>query len=94
MIYRLLDHVSELASDRAVDFSSLRTILYGAAPITPGRLTQGLETFGPVFMQLYGQSEAPNFITRLTRGDHDPEQPERPDQLWSTGRHDPDSNRR
>ena len=36
MIYRLLDHVSELASDRAVDFSSLRTILYGAAPITPG----------------------------------------------------------
>ena len=83
MIYRLLDHVSELASDRAVDFSSLRTILYGAAPITPGRLTQGLETFGPVFMQLYGQSEAPNFITRLTRGDHDPEQPER---LTSCGR--------
>ena len=25
---------------------------------------------GPVFMQLYGQSEAPDFLTRLTREDH------------------------
>jgi fatty-acyl-CoA synthase/long-chain acyl-CoA synthetase len=34
------------------------------------RLTQGLELLGPVFMQLYGQSEAPDFLTRLTREDH------------------------
>ncbi|WP_281690614.1 class I adenylate-forming enzyme family protein [Pseudonocardia thermophila] len=66
MIYRVLDR----AAGRPLDLSSLRTILYGAAPITRERLEQGLATFGPVFMQLYGQSEAPNFITRLRREDH------------------------
>ncbi|TVT62618.1 AMP-binding protein [Amycolatopsis rhizosphaerae] len=83
MIYRLLDHVATVSRERDLDFSALRTILYGAAPITPERLTQGLATFGPVFMQLYGQSEAPNFITRLTREDHDPTKPQR---LTSCGR--------
>jgi fatty-acyl-CoA synthase/long-chain acyl-CoA synthetase len=66
MIYRLLDRAAE---DRG-DYAALRTILYGAAPISPERLTEGLQRFGPVFMQLYGQSEAPNFITRLSREDH------------------------
>ncbi|MEV7043884.1 AMP-binding protein [Amycolatopsis sp. NPDC051061] len=79
MIYRLLD----AGEDVDVDVSSLRTILYGAAPITPERLAAGLKRFGPVFMQLYGQSEAPNFLTRLTREDHDPD---RPDRLQSCGR--------
>lgn len=66
MIYRVLD----AAEGRTLDLRSLRTILYGAAPITADRLRQGLDTFGPVFMQLYAQSEAPNFITRLRREDH------------------------
>lgn len=66
MIYRVLD----AAEGRELDLQSLRTILYGAAPITADRLRQGLDVFGPVFMQLYAQSEAPNFITRLRREDH------------------------
>ncbi|HLN75590.1 MAG TPA: AMP-binding protein [Nocardioidaceae bacterium] len=66
MIYRLLDE----AARGGWDHSSLRTILYGAAPISPERLAEGLDRFGPVFMQLYGQSEAPNFITRLPREAH------------------------
>lgn len=66
MIYRLLDAVR----DDPRDLSALRTILYGAAPMSSERLQEGLRRFGPVFVQLYGQSEAPNFITRLTREDH------------------------
>ncbi len=66
MIYRVLDWIGE----DHYDLSSLRTVLYGAAPITVERLRQGLERIGPVFMQLYGQTEAPNFITRLRREDH------------------------
>ena len=66
MIYRILDS----ASERTLDLTSLRTIIYGAAPITRDRLVQGLNLFGSVFMQIYGQSEAPNFITRLRREDH------------------------
>ncbi len=78
MIYRLLDAVTESHAngptggpiDGAPDLTSLRTILYGAAPITEDRLRQGLDLFGPVFVQLYGQTEAPNFLTRLRREDH------------------------
>lgn len=66
MIYRLLDRLAE----RPRDTSSLRTILYGASPITKARLRQALDTFGPVFIQIYGQTEAPNFITTLSKEDH------------------------
>lgn len=79
MIYRVLDWIE----NEILDLGSLRTVLYGAAPITAGRLRQGIECLGPVFMQLYGQSEAPNFVTRLVREDHDPAHPER---LLSCGR--------
>jgi fatty-acyl-CoA synthase len=66
MIYRLLDRLA----DTPRDVTGLRTILYGAAPMSVDRLAEGLERFGPVFVQLYGQSEAPNFITRLPREAH------------------------
>jgi fatty-acyl-CoA synthase len=66
MIYRVMDQME----NRKYDFLSLQTILYGAAPITESRLKQGLEIFGPVFTQLYGQTEAPNFISRLKKSDH------------------------
>ena len=45
MIYTLLDH-PEL--DRT-DLSSLHTLLYGASPMSPTRLVEGLERIGPVF---------------------------------------------
>lgn len=70
MIYRLLDAAAARSHVSPLETSSLRTILYGAAPITTERLQQGLRMFGPVFVQLYAQSEAPNFLTRLRRDDH------------------------
>ncbi|TCK27851.1 class I adenylate-forming enzyme family protein [Pseudonocardia endophytica] len=76
MIYRLLDAVGG-----AEEFG-LRTVVYGAAPITPSRLARALEVFGPVFVQLYGQTECPNWGTRLAKDDHDPS---RPDTLDSCG---------
>ncbi len=66
MIYRVLDH-PDLARR---DTSSIRTIFYGAAPITSSRLQQGIDAFGLVFKQLYGQTEAPNFICALEKADH------------------------
>ena len=66
MIYKLLDS----SSLSGWDCSSLKTILYGASPITQARLVQALETFGPVFIQIYGQTEAPNFVTILGKEDH------------------------
>ncbi|QZS52753.1 class I adenylate-forming enzyme family protein [Rhodococcus opacus] len=70
MIYRLIDILQ--GSERQLD---LRTIVYGAAPIAPSRLEQALALFGQVFVQLYGQTESPNWGTRLGKKDHDVTRP-------------------
>ena len=69
MIYALLDH----PRTRHADLSSLRTIIYGGAPINPTRLQEAIDVFGPVFLQVYAQTEAPNTAVVLRREHHDPE---------------------
>ncbi|MBT5153347.1 MAG: AMP-binding protein [Gammaproteobacteria bacterium] len=66
MIYRLLDD----PNIGGANLESLRTIVYGAAPMSTTRLTQAIEFFGPHLIQLYGQTECPNYITALTKEDH------------------------
>ena len=73
MIYSLLDYDGLDAADR----SSLETIMYGASPMAPARLIEGLERIGPVFCQLYGQTECAGIITSLWRHHHDAARPER-----------------
>ena len=51
------------------DLSSLECITYGAAPMPPELLSQGMKKIGPIFMQDFGCSEAGAF-TFLDRGDH------------------------
>jgi len=80
MIYMLLDHPG--AEQR--DTSSLRNIVYGAAPIAPDRLKQALDRFGPVLTQLYGQTEAPMMLGVLTRDEHVISDPERERQVLSS----------
>ena len=46
--------------------------MYGASPISPSRLAEGLERIGPVFCQLYGQTESGGQGTSLWRAHHDP----------------------
>jgi fatty-acyl-CoA synthase len=81
MLYFLLDLPG--IADR--DLSSLRTLTYGAAPMGPERIEQALDVFGPIFIQVYGQSEAPAQITVLTKRDHVRGR-ENPDLLRSCGR--------
>jgi fatty-acyl-CoA synthase len=62
----LLDH----PRTRSVDFSRLHSLMYGAAPMTPARIREAIGVFGPVLVQGYGQTEAPNTLLTLTREDH------------------------
>ncbi|MGE0723712.1 MAG: AMP-binding protein [Alphaproteobacteria bacterium] len=71
MIYRLLD-TPALAR---TDLSALALVIYGAAPISPARLVEALERIGPVFCQLYGQSESLP-ITVLPKEDHRLDRPD------------------
>jgi fatty-acyl-CoA synthase len=66
MLYALLDH----PDSRTRDLSSLETVYYGASAVSPTRLAEAIERFGPVFAQFYGQSEAPMTITYLSKADH------------------------
>lgn len=82
MLYTLLD--SPRAS--TADMSSMETIFYGASPISPSRLQKGVEKWGQVFYQFYGQAECPMVITAMRRNEHDVSKPER---LSSCGRPTP-----
>jgi acyl-CoA synthetase (AMP-forming)/AMP-acid ligase II len=56
-----------LAHPRAgeFDYSSLRRMLIVAAPVSPDKLKQAVELFGPCVCQSYGQTEAPMYMTWL-----------------------------
>ena len=53
------------------DLSSLKAICYGGAPIHVEHLRNAIRTFGPVFVQLYGQGEAPITISGLGAAAHE-----------------------
>lgn len=65
-IYSLIAH----SDVRTYDVSSLQNFIYAAAPMSVDKLKLAIEIFGPVFVQTYGQAEAPMTCTILTREDH------------------------
>ncbi len=67
VIYRLLD-VPGL--QHKVDFSSLKYLMYGAAPMSVEKLKQAIEVIGPVMMGGYGQTECPASIAYLPPDEH------------------------
>jgi fatty-acyl-CoA synthase len=55
---------------KRADFSALRTICYGAAPIGEEILKGAIELFGCEFIQLYGLTETSGGVTVLRFADH------------------------
>lgn len=49
---------------------NLKTVVYGGGPMYVDSLKKSLAAYGPIFVQLYGQGEAPMTITGLRRRDH------------------------
>lgn len=66
VIYRLLDVLEDCESDT----SSLRYLIYGAAPMSVEKLRRGIARLGPVFVEGYGQMEAPAAISFLRPMEH------------------------
>ncbi len=67
------------------DVSSLRTVFYGASPISVDVLVRSMEALGCEFAQVYGLTETTGAITSLMPEDHDPDGP-RAHLLRSAGR--------
>jgi acyl-CoA synthetase (AMP-forming)/AMP-acid ligase II len=61
------------AQDR--DYSALRSIAYGASPITTTTLRTVIRTFGCELFQLYGLTETTGAVVQLDAADHDPDGP-------------------
>jgi long-chain acyl-CoA synthetase len=58
------------ASD--ADFSSMRSVVYGASPISEAVLVGSIALFGCDFMQAYGLTETTGGVVQLDPEDHDP----------------------
>jgi long-chain acyl-CoA synthetase len=64
-----------MLTDAAVEHGTpalpdLRAVVYGGAPFAPAELRRAIDTFGPVFVQLFGQGETPMTATFLPATDH------------------------
>ena len=69
------------------DLSGLHTVVYGGGPMYTEHLEEALAIFGPIFVQLYGQAEAPMICTVLPKEDHIVDgDPVRKERLGSAGR--------
>jgi long-chain acyl-CoA synthetase len=68
-----------------VDFSTLRSVIYGASPISEQVLVGAMKAMGCGFVQVYGLTETTGAISALRAEDHDPGGPRAP-LLRSAGR--------
>lgn len=66
VIYRMLDVLAR----QDYDTSSLRYLLYGAAPMSVEKLRSGIARLGHVFIECYGQMEAPAAIAFMRPEEH------------------------
>jgi acyl-CoA synthetase (AMP-forming)/AMP-acid ligase II len=65
LIYGMLGDAT--ASGR--NYTSLRHVIYSAAPMRPDQIRAAQRMFGPVIETAYGQVEAPQIITAMRAAD-------------------------
>jgi acyl-CoA synthetase (AMP-forming)/AMP-acid ligase II len=85
LLYRLLD----LEEARNHDLSSLQTIFYGAAPMSPDKLKLLRVRFGSIFLQAYAATESSQAVGILSKADHELGADEDTKRLTSAGRPGP-----
>jgi len=68
----------------AYDLSSLHTVIYGGAPMPLSHTTKAVGVFGQIFVQLFGQAEAPMACTALPKNAHFAEPDEEQTKIMSS----------
>ncbi len=66
VIYMMLGHPRA----REFDYSSLKHMIYAAAPMSASKLAEAIELFGPVMTQTFGQAESPMICTFMSPEEH------------------------
>jgi fatty-acyl-CoA synthase len=85
VLYRLL----EMQKSSPRDLSSLATLIYGAAPMSPTKLGELVGCFGQIFVQGYASTEASMFVAVLEKADHRADDEASARRLSSAGRPTP-----
>ena len=75
MVPALLQFMTVVDGVEDRDFSNMRVMLYGAAPISVEVLKRSMRIFGCEFAGAYGLTESSNGVTTLPWEDHDPDGP-------------------
>lgn len=70
MVPTLVNGLLELPEATQHDLSSLQTLYYGAAPMSPAKLERAQARFGNIFYQLYGSTECAQAVCTLSKADH------------------------
>jgi fatty-acyl-CoA synthase len=70
LVPTMLTMLFALPGIERADVSPLHTVIYGASPMPVPVIQRGLELWGPIFTQYYGQTEAPLCISVLRKADH------------------------
>src|SRR5262245_28572979 len=71
----MLQFLTMVPGAAARDYRALRSIVYGASPITNEVLVRSMQTFRCPFVQVYGLTETTGAITQLLAADHAVEGP-------------------
>ncbi len=72
MVPAALQMVINHPNAKATDFSRLKYVIYGAAPIPLELLRECMHVFGAQFLQAYGMTETTGTVVMLPPEDHDP----------------------
>jgi len=70
MVPTMVAMLADAPERRRFDISSLSTVIYGGAPMPEPVLERALAAFGPIFVQIYGLTEAPHPDLILGKHDH------------------------
>ncbi len=65
----MVKRMTQIAKDSGETGEGLRTIVYAGGPMYLADIAEAVDHFGPIFVQIYGQGEAPMGITALSRHD-------------------------
>lgn len=70
LVPAMINRLVNLPDVARYDLSSLRLLMYGAAPMAPSLVKRAIEVFGPILAQGYGAGETCSLVTVLTEQDH------------------------
>ncbi|MFI1381839.1 long-chain fatty acid--CoA ligase [Embleya sp. NPDC020886] len=70
LVPTMVNTVLALPDNRKYDLSSLRQLIYGAAPMSAARIRAAWDLFGPVLSQGYGCGETTSGVLFLSTEDH------------------------